>query len=156
MASYSEVTIQFNDALRQLQIDTQGLTGQALKDELTAFIGRQSVEAEGKVTMLWAGESHDRTVKYGQIADQIAKNDDPNIRTLNKTVAKGLGPIRTIYGKGGDETLSAIMDIQFELPFPVLSFNTDNGTEFFEIMNVIYKLYLNNLYNFFVPQLKSY
>ncbi|MBP9682941.1 MAG: hypothetical protein KBD76_16190, partial [Bacteriovorax sp.] len=41
----------------------------------------------GKVTMLWAGESHDRTVKYGQIADQIAKNDDPNIRTLNKTVA---------------------------------------------------------------------
>ena len=54
MASYSEVTIQLNDALRQLQIDTQGLTGQALKDELTAFIGRQSVEAEGKVTMLWA------------------------------------------------------------------------------------------------------
>lgn len=31
-----------------------------------------------------------------------------------------------------DETLSAIMDIQFKLPFPVLSFNTDNGTEFFK------------------------
>ena len=114
---------------------------------------------------------------------------------------------RAIYGKGGDDTLSAIMDIQFKLPFSVLSFNTDNGTEFLnrslylyfsekksieftrsrpykkndnchveqknwthvrenfgyerydlveqvEIMNVIYKLYLNTLYNFFVPQLK--
>lgn len=114
---------------------------------------------------------------------------------------------RATYGKDSDEVLSAIMDIQFKLPFPVLSFNTDNGTEFLnrnlhmhfsedklieftrsrpykkndnchveqknwthvrenlgyerydlveqvEIMNVIYKLYLNNLYNFFVPQLK--
>ena len=114
---------------------------------------------------------------------------------------------RATYGKGSDEVLSAILDIKFKLPFPIISFNTDNGTEFLnrnlymhfaedklieftrsrpykkndnchveqknwthvrenlgyerydlieqvEIMNVIYKLYLNNLYNFFVPQLK--
>ncbi len=99
------------------------------------------------------------------------------------------------------------MDIKFKLPFPIISCNTDNGTEFLnrnlylyfvdkkeieftrsrpykkndnahveqknwthvreyfgyerfdlveqiEIMNVIYKLYLNNLNNFFDPQLK--
>lgn len=114
---------------------------------------------------------------------------------------------RSIFGKDSDEVLSAIMDIKFKLPFPIISFNTDNGTEFLnrnlylyfadkkeieftrsrpykkndnahveqknwthvrenfgyerydqieqvEIMNVIYKLYLNNLYNFFVPQVK--
>lgn len=114
---------------------------------------------------------------------------------------------RATYCKDSDEVLSAIMDIKFKLPFPIISFNTDNGTEFLnrnlylyfadkkeieftrsrpykkndnahveqknwthvrenfgyerydlidqvEIMNVIYKLYLNNLYNFFVPQLK--
>ncbi len=31
---------------------------------------------------------------------------------------------RATYGKDSDEVLSAIMDIQFKLPFPVLSFNT--------------------------------
>lgn len=114
---------------------------------------------------------------------------------------------RVTYGKDSDEVLSAIMDIKFKLPFPIITFNTDNGTEFLnrnlylyfsdkkeieftrsrpykkndnahveqknwthvresfgyerfdkteqvEMMNVIYKLYLNNLYNFFVPQFK--
>jgi hypothetical protein len=114
---------------------------------------------------------------------------------------------RVTYGKDSDDVLSAIMDIKFKLPFPIISFNTDNGNEFLnrnlylyfsdkkeieftrsrpykkndnahveqknwthvrenfgyerydtieqvEIMNVIYKIYLNNLYNFFVPQFK--
>lgn len=114
---------------------------------------------------------------------------------------------RATYGKGSDEVLSAIMDIQMNLPFSLLSFNTDNGTEFLNknlymhfseekyinftrsrpykkndnchveqknwthvretfgyerydredqivIMNEIYKKHLNDLYNFFVPQLK--
>lgn len=114
---------------------------------------------------------------------------------------------RATFGKDSDEILSAIVDIQFKLPFPVLSFNTDNGTEFLNralhmhfteispaeftrsrpykkndnchveqknwthvretlgyerydqedqvrMMNILYKLYLNKLQNFFVPQLK--
>lgn len=114
---------------------------------------------------------------------------------------------RAILGKDSDDVLSALMDVKFKLPFPIRSFNTDNGTEFLnnnlyqyfssqkdiaftrsrpykkndnahveqknwthvrevfgyerfeteqelEIMNVVYKLYVNNLNNFFVPQLK--
>lgn len=114
---------------------------------------------------------------------------------------------RAIFGKDSDEVLSAIMDIKFKLPFPIITFNTDNGSEFLnrnlylyfdsqkdvqftrsrpykkndnahveqknwthvreyfgyerfdlieqaEHMNVVYKLYLNALNNFFVPQTK--
>jgi hypothetical protein len=49
---------------------------------------------------------------------------------------------RAIYGKDSDGVLAAIVDIQSQLPFPLLSFNTDNGTEFLN----------HDLYQYFSPE----
>ena len=46
---------------------------------------------------------------------------------------------RAINGKDSDGVLAAIIDIQSQLPFQLLSFNTDNGTEFLN----------KNLYEYF-------
>lgn len=45
-------------------------------------------------------------------------------------VATGWTENRAIFGKHSDDVLSAITNIQSALPFDILSFNTDNGTEF--------------------------
>ena len=134
MASYEEVGIQVDNALRQLSIDTKGLTGEALRAELTAFIGRQSVAAEGKVTMLWACRTADGIVGYGDVADAIAEADDPNIRTLNKTVANRvlandafMDLVATSYGFNAKEFREAAWESEMGLKKKAFLFDGKNG-----------------------------
>lgn len=79
MTTKAETDVLVGLALDEMDARTIGLSGEALKLELEKFIGEQSVHADGKVTMLWAG--------YYDVANGIAANDDPNIRVLNKSVA---------------------------------------------------------------------
>lgn len=90
MKSYTDIDLK--NAENYLLERTQNKEGQILREELTKFINEQSVHADGKTTVLWAGF-------YDQ-ASAIANTDNGNIRILNKTLANDiLGSVEHSYLK---------------------------------------------------------